>query len=149
MQHSFCMIDIPTKFVTRRWQTCPRDAKEARWAAPYATLNREGDIVISRQTHEAMGMPEGYLLLYDRERETIGLRPAYGGDRNAYPARARGKFGGRRIRGYRLIREFGITVFETVRFHRCVKDRDGVLILDLRDTRPAGRRGRKRELVNR
>jgi hypothetical protein len=130
------MIDIQNKFVSRKWEACPRDAKEARWSVPYATLNAQGDIVLSRATHEAMGSPEAYILLFDRERDTIGLRPARHAEKNAYPARPRGKHGGRRIRGYRLIREFGVAIFETVRFHRCMKDRDGTLILDTRDTVP-------------
>ncbi len=127
--------------VRRNWEECPREAKEARWAAMYATMNAGGDIVISRFTHEALGSPDSYLLLYDRERHVIGLRPArLGVEKNAYPARLRGQHGGRRIRGYRLCREFGISVNETVRFHKCQMDNSGVLILDLKDTRPAGKR---------
>lgn len=126
--------------VRRKWEECPREAKEARWAQLYATLNVDGDIVISRYTHEALGAPDSYLLLFDRERSVIGLRPASSAVyRNAYPARDRGQHGGKRIRGYRLCREFGITVEHTVRFHRCQLDKDGVLILDLNDVRVASR----------
>ena len=35
-----------------------------------------------------------------------------------------------------MIREFGVQLYETVRFHRCQLDNSGILILDLRDTRP-------------
>mgnify|MGYP003476837660 FL=1 len=126
--------------VRRSWEECPREAAESRWASLYATLNRAGDIVISRYTHEVLGAPDSYLLLFDRERSVIGLRPARGAvERNAYPARDRGRHGGKRIRGYRLCREFGITVRQTVRFHRCQLDNDGVLILDLNDVRVAAR----------
>ena len=126
--------------VRRNWEECPREAAESRWASLYATLNRAGDIVISRYTHEVLGAPDSYLLLFDRERSVIGLRPARGAvERNAYPARDRGRHGGKRIRGYRLCREFGITVRQTVRFHRCQLDNDGVLILDLNDVRVAAR----------
>ena len=126
--------------VRRSWEECPREAAESRWASLYATLNRAGDIVISRYTHEVLGAPDSYLLLFDRERSVIGLRPARGAvERNAYPARDRGRQGGKRIRGYRLCREFGITVRQTVRFHRCQLDNDGVLILDLNDVRVAAR----------
>lgn len=134
------MIEVQNQIIRRNWATCPRDATESRWAVPYVTINAQGDIVLSRFTHEAMGSPQTYILLFDRERETIGLLPARQGERNSYPARPRGNHGGRRIRGFRLMREFGINVVETRRFHRCFKDRDGVLLLDLRDTRPIGGR---------
>ena len=41
-----------------------------------------------------------------------------------------------------MMREFGVKLFETVRFHRCQLDNSGILILDLRDTRPGGQRRR-------
>ena len=108
----------------------------------YASLSPDGDIVISRYTHEQLGAPDSYLLLYDRERNVIGMRPArLAVEKNAYPARVRGRHGGRRIRGYRLCREFGIQVDKTVRFHRCQMDNSGVLILDLYDSKPIRRSG--------
>jgi hypothetical protein len=80
------------------------------------------------------------VLLYDRERHVIGMRPArLAREQNAYPAREKGKYGGRRIRAYRLCREYNIEVFKTVRFHRCGLDHNGILILDLKDARPAHR----------
>jgi len=126
--------------VRRNWEECPRSAREMRWAAFYASINPEGDIIISRVTHEALGKPDSYLLLYDRERGHIGLRPArLEKDKNAYPARPRGKHGGRRIRGYRLCREFNIKIDRTIQFHRCQMDNQGVLILDLYDARTVGK----------
>jgi hypothetical protein len=142
------MIDLQNVNVPRRWEECPRESRESRWASLYATINHEGDIVISRRTHEIMGSPDSYLLLYDRERDVIGMRPArLEVERNAYPARLRGRHGGRRIRGYRLCREFGINIYETRRFHHCQLDNNGVLILDLKDTVPARNETRKRVLA--
>jgi hypothetical protein len=127
--------------VRRNWEECPREAAESRWAALYCTLNPAGDIVISAFTHKMLGAPDSYLLLFDRERSVIGLRPArLAVERNAYPARDRGRHGGKRIRGYRLCREFGISLGQTVRFHRCQLDNSGVLILDLNDVRVFGKR---------
>ena len=109
----------------------------------YATLNPEGQIRLSRVTHEALGSPDLYVLLYDRAREVIGLRPARAAvERNAYKVNDRGPYGGKRINGFRLCREFGIVIGGTVRFHHCQIDNSGVLILDLRDTCPA-RKARK------
>ena len=135
--------------VRRNWEECPREAKEARWAQLYATLNPDGDIVISAFTHKTLGEPDSYLLLFDRERSVIGLRPARSAvEKNAYPARDRGRHGGKRIRGYRLCREFGINVGQTVRFHRCQLDNDGVLILDLNDVRTMGKKRAQKRWSN-
>ena len=124
----------------KNWEECPRDAKESRWASLYATLYPTGEIIISRFTFEALGEPQACLLLYDRESRTIGLKPARTSvEPNAYPLRSRGRHGGQIIRGYRLCREFGIHMFETVKFPRAEIDRDGILLLDLNHTRTAAR----------
>ena len=122
----------------RRWKECPRDLASSRWSTLYATLNPNGDLVISRFTHEAMGSPKAYVLLYEPETSTIGLRaesnvPEF----NAYPANERGRHGGRRIRAYRLCREIRLSLPETVRFHQCYIDHHGILILDLNKMIPA------------
>jgi len=122
--------------VKRNWEVTPRGAEESRWEMLYASINRYGDIVISRRTHEVMGKPEAYQVLYDRERDVIGLRTARPEkDKHAYPARPRGRHGGRRIRGHRMLREFGVNLTATHVFDRCQLDNSGVLILDLRNSR--------------
>ena len=140
------MRDIDFINVRRNWEECPKDqGGNARWGVLYATLNREGHIRISRVTHEALGSPDSYVLLYDRERETIGMRPArLAVEKNAYKAIDRGPYGGKRVNSFKLCREFGIQIGETVRFHHCAIDNSGVLILDLRDTVAAKRRSRGR-----
>ena len=116
--------------VRRSWEEYPKESgTEARWGVLYATLNMEGHIRLSRVTHEAMGAPDSYVLLYDREREVIGLRPArLAVEKNAYKAIDRGPYGGKRVSGYRLCREFGIQISQTIRFHHCRMDNSGVLI---------------------
>ncbi len=140
------MRDVETINVRRNWEECPKVlGTEARWGVLYATLNVEGHIRLSRVTHEALGAPDSYVLLYDRERDVIGLRPArLAVEKNAYRAIDRGPYGGKRINGFRLCREFGIDTNETVRFHHCQIDNSGVLILDLRDTCPAKKGKRRR-----
>ncbi len=125
----------------RDWAVCPRDEKQSRWSAPYATLNPSGDIVISRFTYEAVGAPEGFLLMFDRANATIGLKPAaIRKEKDAYPARTRGRHGGRVIRGYRLCREFGIRLDQTIKFPHATIDKDSILLLDLNDAQSAARR---------
>ena len=132
------MFDVQNVNVRRAWEECPRERGESRWQTLYATLNPDGYLVISKFTHETLGAPEAYVLLYERERDVIGLRPAnLRVDKNAFPAKPRGRHGGRILRAYGMLREFGISLIETVRFHRCQLDNHGVLILDLKDTRPA------------
>lgn len=105
-------------------------------------MNAAGDIRISAFTHKALGEPDSYMLMFDRERSVIGLRPArLAVEKNAFPAMKRGYHGGKLVRGHRLCREFGIAVSGTVRFHKCQIDHTGVLILDLNQTVP-GTRGR-------
>jgi hypothetical protein len=130
--------------VVRKWEECPWDPEErARWQSFYVTLKPSGELVLSRVTHEAMGAPAGYLLLWDQERQVIGLRGAeLGSKKNVFEARPRGPHGGRRIWANRLIRHFGIAVNETVRFHLAQMDRNGVLILDLNCTVPAAKKKR-------
>lgn len=126
--------------VKRNWELCSRGAEESRWTSMYASINKYGDIIISRVTHDVLGKPDAYQLLYDRERDVIGLRPArIGVEEHAFPARSRGRHGGMRIRGHKMLREFGIYIHETRVFHRCQLDNHGVLILDLRDSRTIGK----------
>jgi hypothetical protein len=123
------------KRIRRQWEIFPNDEDHlGRWCKLYATLNRDGDIMISRFTHEALGSPDSYLLLYDADVRVIGLKAARPGQRDAYPARARGGYGGRRIRAFRLCRRHAIKIDGTVRFPRVEIDHEGVLILDLNDT---------------
>ena len=137
------MVYIETINVRRNWEVCPRGAAESRWTSMYASINRYGDIILSRVTHEAMVSPDSYQLLYARERDVIGLRRArLGIEKNAFPARPRGKHGGVRIRGHKMLREFGIQVGATRVFDRCQLDRHGVLILDLGDAKTLGKPGK-------
>ncbi len=123
----------------REWAECPRDPNTSRWATLYATLNPKGDIVLSRFTFESLGSPEHVVLMYDERNHTIGVRPKSKAlAKNAYPVRASGRYGGKVIRGYRLCREFGIRLENTVRFPFAHIENE-VLILDLRDTEKATR----------
>jgi hypothetical protein len=127
--------------IRRNWERCPRtQGPVARWTILYATMTPDGDITISAHTHRTLGEPDSYVLLFDRERSVIGLQPARSAiEKDAYPARDRGKHGGKRIPGHTLCREFGIALPHSVRFHKCLIDPQGVLILDLNETVPCGK----------
>ena len=123
-----------TEKAVRKWEVIPHDASIGRWCMIYATLSPEGEIWLSRFTHEAMGSPNGYLLLYDRDSRVVGLTVARETQAAGYPARPRGNYGGCRIRAYQFCRREHIAYEKTVRFPRAHIDAEGVLILDLKDT---------------
>lgn len=125
------------------WTQCPRDVKETRWSKHYVSLNREGILWLSRFTHQAMGEPDSYLLMYDRDLNVIGLQPArLAVIKNAYPAIDRGKFGGRCIYAHRMMREFSLYIDQTARFPRAYIDHTGTLILELNDVKPVSYKSR-------
>ncbi|QQS32382.1 MAG: hypothetical protein IPM50_12030 [Acidobacteriota bacterium] len=125
--------------VRRRWEVCERENVESRWTSMYVSLNRLGDIVLNRVAYEQLGEPPAVELLYDRERETIGVKPLNTETvENAFPVRPRGNRGGYRIRGNRLLRDFGIDIGRTRIFPGCQIDRYGVLCLDVRYSKPLG-----------
>ncbi len=117
------------------WTIVPRGDVAAHWSGLYVTMNKIGSIVMSRVTHERLGSPASYILMYDRFNMRLGLKPAKPGERYAYPARNMGKRGARIIRVYRLVAEFGIRPPDTIEFQQPKIDIDGVLILDLRNVR--------------
>src|SRR5580765_6097108 len=121
------------------WRECPRGDVVGQWAALYVTMNPKGYISLSRITYERMGEPKAVVILFDTVNNRIGLKPAATSTRNAYPAGVQGRHGGKVVRAYRLMQEFGIDLPETIRFHDAEIDEDGVLILDLRTARISAR----------
>ncbi len=119
---------------TRNWVESKFERVSGRWGGIYATMNPGGHIFISLRTFELMGTPDGFHLLYDKANATIGVKPTRKIMKNAYPALCRSGHGGRVIRAYSFIQEFGIRLHETVRFPEAEIDDDGILILDLRRT---------------
>lgn len=114
------------------WREVPRGDIQPQNAGMYVTLNPKGMIAMSRVTWERMGAPKAFVVLFDTVNNRIGLKPAALAVRNAYPVRVHTSYGGKKIRVYRMMREFRIDLPETVRFFDADTDEDGVLILDLR-----------------
>ncbi len=121
-----------------KWAILPR-GDGARWSGMYVTMNRIGKIALSRTTHERFGAPAAVLIMYDPLNSRLGLRPAELGSPNAYPVRKYQTNGGRIIRAYRLVTEFGIQPAETIQFQQPKIDGDGQLILDLKNIRVSPR----------
>ena len=125
------------------WVQIKRGDVMPQYAGIYVTMNRNGDIVMSRVTYERMGAPKAFLLFFDRANKRIGLKPTVLTMRDAYPARVSNRSGAKKICGHRLMVEEKIDLPMTVRFYDADISDDGILILDLR-TAKVSPRARKR-----
>ena len=117
------------------WTILPRGDVAPHWSGLYITMNRRGSLVISRITHERLGEPAGYIIMFDRFNKRLALKPGKPGEGHVYPARVQGRRGAKIIRAFRLITEFGIRPPDTIEFLDPKIDLDGKLILDLRNIR--------------
>jgi hypothetical protein len=120
------------------WKVLVRSDAAAQFPLLYVTLKPDGSIVISRSTHEKLGQPGGYIVLFDPLKHRLGLQPESTNNPNAYPARKFGRSGAKIIRAHRMIREFGIQPPDTIEFPEA-KIVDGVLIMDLQTARTSPR----------
>src|SRR5215471_14554170 len=127
------------------WRECPKGDVLQHWAKTYVTMNRDGYIVLSRKTYERIGEPQAVILLFDKVNSRIGLKPTSPSIRNAYSVAKRGRYGGRLVRAYRLMQEFGIDLPETIQFTNPELDEEGILILDLRTAKVCSRGLAKRK----
>src|SRR4051812_22280167 len=57
MQNNYSNID---------WKVIPRGDVAPHWAGLYATMNKKGGIVVSGITHERLGSPDAYLIMFDQ-----------------------------------------------------------------------------------
>ena len=121
------------------WKELPRGDVFPQYAGYHVTLNRKGHIAINRVTHERMGMPEAVSILYDEANHRVGLKPTYRAQKNAYPVHKANRTGGRIVKAYRLLAEYGIELPETLEFRGVEIDQDSILILDLRTARSSTR----------
>ena len=139
MLHSFYIMK-------RDWQLCPHEDKK-RWTTLHVTIDREERINLSRFTVEKLGEPERVLLMYDARSHTIGLQPASSSAKNSFHVASHKKGG--RIYAIRLLREFNLKITHTLLFLNAELDSDGILLLDLNNTRPVtrGENGRPRKVL--
>ncbi|MFN0278724.1 MAG: hypothetical protein ACKVRN_08985 [Pyrinomonadaceae bacterium] len=121
------------------WQECPRGDVTGQWAALYVTMNKKGNIALSGKTFQKLGEPNAVNLLFDAVNNRIGLKPAAPTTRNAFPVAKQGRHGGKIVRAYRLMQEYGINLPETIHFRDAEIDHDGILILDLRTAKVSSR----------
>ena len=121
------------------WLVLPRGDVAPHNSGVYVTMNRKGEIMLNKVTYKRVGEPTGFLILYNRPNSLIALKPTAEGIRNAYPVRKQGRRGGRVVRAFRLLTEYGIKLPDTIEFKDAEIDLDGQLILDLRTARVSPR----------
>jgi hypothetical protein len=121
------------------WSILPRGDVAPHVSGVYVTINKLGSIAMNRVTFKRMGEPAAFLVMFDRVNNRIGLKPTGATMKNAYPARRYGRRGGRVVRAFRLLTEFGVAIKETVEFKDAEIDPDGQLILELRTARVSAR----------
>ena len=134
------MLDGGTNVHMRaNWKECAADQRGAQWSGLYITMNRKGSIVMTKHTHQRLGEPKAFILMFDTVNSRIGLKPTSPSSHNAYKVGPSGKYGGKVVYAYRLAREFGIDLPETIEFQNPEIDQDGILVLDLRTARVSSR----------
>lgn len=117
------------------WTILPRGDVAAHWSGLYVTLNKIGTLAMSRVTHERLGSPDAFMIMWNRFMQRLALKPVAAGTEHAYPAKKYGRRGAKVIRAYRLVAQFGIRPPDTIEFIEPKIDTDGQLILDLRNIR--------------
>ena len=113
------------------WIEIKRGDIMPQFAGIHVSMNPEGHIALNGATHQMLGEPAAYLLLYDRVNNRIGLKPAAKAARNAYPVLRRNRTSAV-VFAHRLLREQRIILPQTLQFDTAAIDEDGILVLDLR-----------------
>lgn len=113
------------------WIEIKRGDIMPQFAGIHVSINPEGHIALNGATHQMLGEPAAYLLLYDRVNNRIGLKPAAKAARNAYPVLRRNRTSAV-VFAHRLLREQRIILPQTLQFDTAAIDEDGILVLDLR-----------------
>lgn len=116
----------------RNWMELGEGPKKAYRDEIYASLNYRSEIVINRRAFAELNHPEAVVLLFDPDRDTIGLRPASVETLNAYRLKPKGSSGHRVVNARPLTLKHDIRIDGTVRFRTAAVE-NGILVLDLRN----------------
>jgi hypothetical protein len=103
-------------------------------------MNPKGMIYLNGSAMKALDNAERLELMYDKFNNTIGLKPTNSLNVHAFKAALKGKHGGRKIRAFRLLRQFQIKLDGSVRFLKPEISDEGIMVLDLRQTSAAIRK---------
>lgn len=93
----------------KKWEICRPGFRPGRWSVPQATMNRRGDITLSRVAWEMLDCAEHAVLLFDRETQTIGIKPQRAAIRDTYPLAPIPRRTARQITAGILAQQFGVS----------------------------------------
>lgn len=121
------------------WEECRQSARKnmGRQRKAVISLNPHGDIKLNHAGWIAIERPTHVRLLYDAENKRIGIRSSYWADPNVFPVKIKwdhygvGRKARCTIRAHRLLKQFNITIPETVRFLPPREEKDRIFALDL------------------
>src|SRR5687768_14216719 len=102
------------------------------------TLSRKGEIMIGARAVARLGEPDWVVLMFDRANSLIGMRPSHRHEKNAYPTVHKMNGRHRIVRANKFCRHYGIKFERTRAFVSAKIGEDGVLVLDLKETKSAG-----------
>lgn len=105
----------------------------------HVTLSERGRIYINPVAYQALGEPMGLVLMFDEQKQLIGLMPATMTRREVYRVRKLHASNGRYVTALNFCRHFGINLSETLAFQNPSLNHDGVLILSLHHVQPVTR----------
>ncbi len=103
------------------------------------TLSRKGEIMLGARAMEKLGRPDCGGLMFDRLNSLIGVKASNRHARNAYPTVLKMKGRHRMVRANKFCRHYGIQFERTRAFVSARVDENGVLVLDLKETKAAGK----------
>ena len=101
------------------WQIAENE-RPGKWKQRplYASLNKRGEIAMNERAFDAIRRPANVTLLYKPDQRIIGVKFPVAADRYSFPARRYGRNRKMRIiRAVRMMKQFGISIEDTIRFH--------------------------------
>jgi hypothetical protein len=105
--------------------------KTARAAGtPYVTIQKRGVFSLNHAAFALLGEPKAVTLLFDQERQLVGLRPADPKNEHAYDVRPNTRGTSHLVTGTLFTTHYGIAT-ETARRWRARMIEDGILAIDL------------------
>src|SRR5206468_1492809 len=99
----------------------------------HVTLDRKGRFSIDLKTWNKMKRPEAVVLLYDRDAQTIGIRPSSIEVPHAVMVRPRHERHSKAVTSRRFFSKHRIVIEKTLEFPTAAIDDEGVLVLNLRE----------------
>jgi hypothetical protein len=106
----------------------------------HVTIDQRCRIFFNKLALEAIGKPEGVALMFDDEKNAIGVLPSKLTRRETYRLKSIDRHsGGKSIPALNFCRHFSIAPTETLAFQNPRLNHDGVLILSLHHVQPVTR----------